>query len=114
MPRQLSSIKALDRLMSGLEDLVLNAPDSEIAGAAKVQDVRKLIDRQLVANTKPRVTRKTVKSNIDERLALLRTLLTASEGQHPLLQAAFSSGKRPSSDQIEAAISELIKVRSKR
>jgi len=100
--------------MSGLENLILNKPDSEISESAKVQDVRKLIDSQLLARANLHVSRKTVRRSVDERLTLLRTLLTASGGQHPLLQAAFSSGEKPSSDQIEAAISELMKKGSKK
>ena len=109
MPRQLSSIKALDRLLSGLEDLVLNAPDSEVGGVSKVDNVQRLIDRQLLARGKPRIARKAVKVGIDDRLAQLRNLLAASGAQNPLLQSAFSLSEKPSSDQIEAAISELMK-----
>lgn len=114
MPRQLSSIKALDHLLSGLEDLVLNASDSEVAGVSNVKDVRRLIDRHLAVRATPRIARKAVKGGTDERLALLRRLLAASGAQNPLLQAVFSSTEKPSSDQIEAAISELMKKSSKK
>jgi hypothetical protein len=100
-----SSIARLDRLLTGLEQLVL---DADAPGAADGADaVRKIISGQL--SGKARKSAK-LETSLWQKLSLLKELGARRPDLRPRLAAVYGSAKRPSSEEVDALVDALIKA----
>lgn len=120
----------LDKTLSALEHLFLDATDTEIiamgrGGKVTTSEVRALIAQQvanhkqslkLEANTdRKRIVGEGVKDaskvpfDVASRLNLLKRLLATHTDLSPRLSSVFSGGRKPSDDEINDLLEELIR-----
>lgn len=115
-----SMISKWNSVVTALEDLILAAPDSDLAkdrvALAEARDVRELIDPK--SKVRPRVKAKnrearpkalTVRADLAGRLALLRELAMTRPELKPRLGLVFGAKGRASADKVNDLIDELIR-----
>lgn len=101
--------KAIDSIISGLEEEILHASDDEIledTGDARhaAAEVRTLIDQQIRARSHG------VPNGLTARRSLLAEILRARPSLAPAMSATFSDGRNPSEDEVNDLIETLLRI----
>lgn len=129
MSRRPSEVELLDSTVSALEQLILSASDDEIVsqdprGNRAIDDVRTLIKRCLAdrdalsqpassaperARAKSRRVSQASKDRAN-RLAFLQRLAAARPELSPRVRAVFSSGRTPTTKELDDLTEELTRL----
>ncbi len=121
MGKRQSDIGRLDRVNTGLEDLILAASDREILaeGASEAQYVRAIIakgiskcDTSATSNAivRPKSKKHRTETLVDwqTKVAFFRNLMATRPDLSPRLGAVFGAGRTPTSKELEDLADELI------